>query len=71
MPCADPAALRVDPAFRVISGILGEDLDPFRPIHPAAQPDGHAAPQAGGVPDWTLPPAKDDPLAGDDPHARE
>jgi uncharacterized protein (DUF362 family) len=30
LPCADPAALRVDPPFRVISGILGEDLDPFK-----------------------------------------
>lgn len=30
IPCADPAALRVDPPFRVISGIVGEDLDPFR-----------------------------------------
>jgi hypothetical protein len=37
VPCADPAALRADPSFRVISGIKGEDLDPFRePASPAA-----------------------------------
>lgn len=30
VPCADPAELRIDPPFRVISGIQGEDLDPFR-----------------------------------------
>jgi uncharacterized protein (DUF362 family) len=30
VPCADPSALRVDPPFRVISGIFGENLDPFR-----------------------------------------
>ena len=28
--CADPSALRVDPPFRVISGILGENPDPFQ-----------------------------------------
>ena len=39
-PCADPAALRADPPFRVISGILGEDLDPFRAIPP--DPNGAA-----------------------------
>jgi uncharacterized protein (DUF362 family) len=33
--CADPAALRVDPPFRVISGIQGEDLDPFHTSIPA------------------------------------
>ena len=32
VPCADPAALRIDPPFRVISGIQGEDLDPFREL---------------------------------------
>ncbi len=30
VPGADPAVLRIDPPFRVISGIQGEDLDPFR-----------------------------------------
>jgi len=29
-PCADPAALRIDPPFRVISGVKGEQIDPFQ-----------------------------------------
>jgi uncharacterized protein (DUF362 family) len=43
--CADPSVLRVDPPFRVISGIQGEDLDPFkadernREDHPPADTD--------------------------------
>ncbi len=37
--CANPAALRLDPPFRVISGIRGEDLDPFRAGAATAGPD--------------------------------
>jgi hypothetical protein len=36
--CPDPAALRFDPPFRVISGILGEDLDPFPALPTQVQP---------------------------------
>jgi uncharacterized protein (DUF362 family) len=40
LPCLDPAALRADPPFRVISGILGEDLNPFQA---EATPQKHAS----------------------------
>ena len=37
--CPDPAALRVDPPFRVISGILGEDLT-RSPVDAVTTPSG-------------------------------
>ncbi len=38
--CADPGALRVQPALRVISGLRGEDLNPF-PFDAGAAPRGN------------------------------
>jgi uncharacterized protein (DUF362 family) len=42
--CSDPHALRIDPSFRVISGIMGEDLDPFGAANPS---HAQSAPQTG------------------------
>lgn len=46
--CAEPAALRAAPPFRVISGIRGEDLDPFR----AGDDDAHDPILAATLTSW-------------------
>ncbi|MBE0699810.1 MAG: DUF362 domain-containing protein, partial [Anaerolineaceae bacterium] len=48
VPCANPAGLRADPPFRVISGIQGEDLDPFK----APAGEGNGDPILSTVRSW-------------------
>jgi uncharacterized protein (DUF362 family) len=54
---ADPAALRLAQPFRVISGIQGEDLDPFRDDRPPAGMDENHDPILSTLRSWkeTLP----------------